>query len=810
MSKFADICVPIPVRGLFTYSVPEDISEIVLPGVRVFIRFGGRRMTGVVFRLKDETDLEKVEPILDVVDEEPFFSPKDLEFIEEAARHYGASLGEMLSAAVPPGFFREEKLRYRITGKGLEEFERARGRERDALALFTRPTGVTRGYAAKELKKLGYRAPGAKIASLVRAGLVEAVRELKKETHARQRVVLRLEREPLEGERISESARKVVELVREMGEVERGRLLEATGVTPGVIQRLISRGILGQRLEDAEVVDREGSICELPVDISLTPHQREAIDRIIDSVESSRGEVFLLHGITGSGKTEVYIRAVERVVEMGLSACVLIPEISLTPLTLGRFRRKFGDLVGVFHSRMTPTERATMWERVRRGATRVVIGPRSALFVPIRNPGLIVVDEEHDPAYKQEDGLKYNARDLAILKGKMFSIPVVLGSATPSAETFFRAKTGRYTYLELPERVAESVLPDIEIVDLSKTKVKRGMGRYISDELKEAIDRTLEEGGKVMLFVNRRGFAPWVMCLECGYVEKCENCSVSLTLHRDEGGLLCHYCGFRKEEPAVCRRCGGTKIAAPGVGTEKIEQGASRTWKGKVVVRMDSDTMRRKGAYGDVLGRMQEGEIDILVGTQMISKGHDFPQVTLVGVILADLSLVFPDFRSSERTFQVLTQVAGRAGRRGEKGKVIIQTFHPNHYAISKAKEHDYAGFMEMELSFRAELSYPPFSRLLLIRCVGSKEESVLKRAREVVELLMDRFGDRTDVKILGPSPAPIQKLKRNYIQQILVKAAPETDFSPFIEEVVAEFGGRGKSGGVKIDFDVDPYQLLH
>ncbi|NIO17676.1 MAG: primosomal protein N', partial [Deltaproteobacteria bacterium] len=423
---------------------------------------------------------------------------------------------------------------------------------------------------------------------------------------------------------------------------------------------------------------------------------------------------------------------------------------------------------------------------------------------------VIIVDEEHDQAYKQDEGVKYNARDLAIVKGGLFRIPVVLGSATPSGESYFRAKTGEFRYLELPERVAQGSLPDVRIVDLTENRARRGFKRYVSSELEELIEATLARDEKVMLFINRRGFSPWILCLDCGFVERCGDCSVSLTPHRQEGALICHYCGMRKPVPIECPRCSGPKMAPIGIGTEKLEAFLNRKWKEQRVSRMDSDATRRRGVYGALLRSMQEGEIDILVGTQMIAKGHDFPQVTLVGVLLADLSLSFPDFRSSERTFQVLTQVSGRAGRRGTVGQVIIQTYQPDHYAILKAAAHKYSEFMDIELSHRSELGYPPFSRLLLIRVSGKDKAGVEKRAQEVAETLYFRFDSRTDLKILGPSPAPIWKIKKQYIYQILVKSSPDADFSPLMDVVNAEFGGGKRKGGIRVDFDVDPYQLMY
>ncbi len=808
-NTFAEVAVPLPVFKTYTYRVPDHLHGMVKPGVRVSVPFGKRNISGLVFAVKGESTLEKVHHLLDVIDHEPIFSETDLRFMLDTARLYGAPLGEILRTMTHPGFFREEKVRFRLTQRGRARVEDETAGDQGAwLRIFSGRGPLSRSHAERELKKIGLKAPASKLARMTAEGLIEQVHVLKMEVGARKTVFIEMGKEG--AVRVTPQAEKLVEAVLKEGRIEKKQLLLMTSVSGSVLKRLVEGGLLAEvTVEDLDG-GAEGHLEEEKADYELTGHQVEAISRISEAIRGDRHRVFLLHGVTGSGKTEVYLGAIENALNMGKGAYYLIPEIALTPLFLGRIQRRFGENVAVLHSRIPPSARRALWIRVRSGVTSLIIGARSSLFAPLSRPGIIIVDEEHDQAYKQDDGVKYNGRDLAIVKGRHYGIPVVLGSATPSGESYFRAKTGDFDYLELPERVAKSSLPRVEIVDLAKNRGKRGFKRYVSPQLEDGIESALSKNEKVMLFINRRGFSPWILCLDCGFVERCDDCSVSLTLHRHEESLICHYCGLRKQVPLVCPRCDGPKIAPVGIGTEKLEAFLNRKWKDRKVSRMDSDSTKRKGAYGSLLRSMQEGNIDLLVGTQMIAKGHDFPQVTLVGVIMADLSLAFPDFRSSERTFQLLTQVSGRAGRRGKVGSVIVQTFQPDHYAILKAAAHEYKEFMDIELSHRSELGYPPFSRLLLIRVSGAKQPGVEKRAQEVVETLYSRFDLRTDLKILGPSPAPIWKMKRQYIYQILVKSPPDADFSPLMDVINAEFGGGKRKGGIRVEFDVDPYQLMY
>jgi primosomal protein N' (replication factor Y) len=536
---------------------------------------------------------------------------------------------------------------------------------------------------------------------------------------------------------------QVLSVVREAGEISSAELSLRIPGGADIARRLAAKGILASVAREKPALLTARHLPDLSGDIVPTPHQEAALAKIGVAVSSGNFAAFVIHGITGSGKTEVYLRSVEQVRQTGRQAVFLVPEIALTPQLLGRVASRFGGGVAVLHSGLSPAERAAQWRKVRAGEVFLCVGARSAIFSPFPSPGLIIVDEEHDSAYKQEDGIRYQARDLAILRGKMENAVVLLGSATPSAESIHLARTGEASLLSLPDRIGGRDLPRIRIVDMKGQATLKGADRYFSPELEEAIEQTIARGEKAMLFLNRRGYAPAVTCLDCGRTIQCGNCRVTLTFHKQHDSLICHYCDSRIPPPERCPVCGGHKLAQVGIGTERLMAWAAKRWKEAKVARLDSDVSRKKGTYSEILARMHSGDVDILVGTQMIAKGHDFPEVTLVGVLLADLSLTFPDFRSSERTFQILTQVAGRAGRGDRPGSVIVQTLSPEHGCIRAAADHDFAGFMEEELAGRKALGYPPFGRMLLLRLWGSKADKVRQAAEEVAEAISKPFPRR-------------------------------------------------------------------
>jgi primosomal protein N' (replication factor Y) (superfamily II helicase) len=539
----------------------------------------------------------------------------------------------------------------------------------------------------------------------------------------------------------------------------------------------------------------------------LTPDQSLAVTRISDAGLKDGFHPFLLFGVTGSGKTEVYLRVIREVLNKGKRALVLVPEIALTPQLARRFLRRLGGGVGIFHSGLTPAQRLDEWRRVQAGNVTVAIGARSGIFLPIPDLGLIIVDEEHDPSYKQEDSCPYNARDMALARGKLENACVILGSATPSFETFVNAQRGRITRVDLPSRHHGGGLPAVELVDLKGAKGKGNQGAFLTPILIDAMEQALSRKEQVVLFLNRRGFDTFAQCRSCGNVFKCPNCDVSLTHHKRARDLRCHLCGFSQAAPPLCPQCSGEKLFFGGVGTQKVEEELAAVFPDARIERLDRDTTRRREDLEGILERFRKKEIDILTGTQMIVKGHDFPGISLVGVLCGDLSLHFPDFRAAERTFQMLTQVAGRTGREKDSGRVILQTFDPDHEAIQCAASHAYESFFERDSELRRELLYPPYGHLILVRVEGNNEKRVEKKAIKIGRAARLLKGESKEVLIMGPAPSPRKKIVGRFRWQLLFKAAARGPVRSLIKALISE--GYLKGHGLKIVVDVDPIDLM-
>ncbi|MDD5634219.1 MAG: primosomal protein N', partial [Candidatus Omnitrophica bacterium] len=496
--------------------------------------------------------------------------------------------------------------------------------------------------------------------------------------------------------------------------------------------------------------------------------QRVVIDNINQCVDNGKHEVFLLHGITGSGKTEIYLQVMEKIIAKGKTGIILVPEISLTPQTVERFISRFGEHVAIFHSKMLESTKFNEWQRIKAGRARVVVGPRSAVFSPFSNLGVIVIDEEHEPSYKQEDVPRYHAREVAIQRAKIAKIPVILGSATPSLESYHKAISGEYRLAELTQRVEEKKLPRIKLVDMRMEFETRTGKEIISHIMQEALRNDVSKKQQVLIFLNRRGFSTFVMCKKCGGVIKCSKCSSPMVFHQERNELLCHYCGKKLQPLATCPACGDINLEYKGMGTQRVESEIKKILPGVRMARMDSDTMTKRLSHDTVLQEFKEHKLDVIVGTQMIAKGLDFPKVTLVGVVSADANLNLPDFRSGERTFNLITQVAGRAGRGDLGGEVIVQSYTPEHYAVSLAAKHDYHGFYDREIIARKELNFPPFVSLVKITLKARKEDSVTKSAEDLARLLGEKI---KDISILGPAPSPMPKLRGYFRWNILIKS---------------------------------------
>ena len=597
---------------------------------------------------------------------------------------------------------------------------------------------------------------------------------------------------------------RVFSFIRESRKVSFKELNSEFNRPSEIIKRLLQKGVIAVTEEE---VSRNSSETEYRPSRrpDLTEPQKAAFSMITEAMREGRFFPFLLHGVTGSGKTEVYLRVIEEALNMGKGAIVLVPEISLTPQLLNRFRSRFGDKVAALHSALSDGERCDEWRRIKRGEARIVVGARSAIFAPIKDPGVIVVDEEHDSSYKQEDVPRYNARDLALVRGKAVKGVVILGSATPSMESYHNAKITKFKYISLPVRVEERPMPQVIIVDMKDVGKRQIFSRQMTDCLEESI----KGKNQALLFLNRRGFSTFLICSDCGFTFRCPNCSISLIYHQGEGVLKCHYCDYSQKAFPICPNCKGGNVGLLGLGTEKVEEEVKKAFPNANVARMDRDTVSRKGSHERILKRLEDGDLDILIGTQMVTKGHDYPGITTVGVISAETSLNLPDFRAAERTFQLITQVAGRAGRGNAPGKVIIQTFNPDHYSIKAASNHDMEYFYGEEAGFRRELGYPPFSRLINIRLRGNNERNTALAAKSLDKIGTDEVRGWKGIVILGPSQAPVYKIRGKYRWNMLFKGKDTGKLHSFVRNLLSRVIGISDFKGVDLQIDVDPLNML-
>jgi primosomal protein N' (replication factor Y) len=803
-----EVALPIAVDELFEYAVPTSLARDAQPGRRALVPLGSRRVTGlIVSRRTLAPSAERarpLRPVARVLDAEAVLSNALIEILREAARDFLCPVGVALCAALPAGSPRGSVRAWAPTAKG-----------RQALAR-----GALRGAAASLLAALSQRPlrdasiqrrdpswPPA-LRALARDGLVQAealppnVRPVEVRTIA---VAPGVDADVARAGPLAHAPRQAALLarLRDAGEVEAASLNREFPGAAGLLRALLRRALVveGQRAPASPGVALAGDARAA----ALTPEQRTALDAVAAAVRSRAPERFLLHGVTGSGKTEVYLRAIAVALAAGRQALVLVPEITLTHQIVARLRARFGDRVAILHSGLRQGERRAQWQRLRRGATPIAVGARSALFAPLDDLGLIVVDEEHDPAYKSEEGFRYCARDLAARRAARSPCPLLLGSATPSLETRFAADRAEIERLVLPRRVTGRPLPAVEIVDLARERAARTPGRklILSQPLRRALAAALAESGQAILLLNRRGFSTRVFCFECGHAERCEHCDVSLVFHATENRLRCHYCGLAAAPPDACSGCGAPDTALLGVGTERLEEEVRTAFPEARIARLDRDTARRRGAAEAVLAGLASGALDIVVGTQMLAKGHDFPGVRLVGVVAADLGLHLPDFRAAERTFQLLTQVAGRAGRGKLPGRVIVQTFAPDHYAIRPVRSHAYETFYAEELRHRASLLYPPFGSLL--RVVVSSEDRATAEA-EAARLAEAARSEGAGVDVLA-APAPIARLRDRFRFQILARSSDRKQLLESGRRILDASARLPRD--VRASVDVDPISML-
>jgi primosomal protein N' (replication factor Y) len=815
-----EVALPLPIHRTFTYRVEGTPPP---PGTRVLVPFRRDERIGWVVGPGEAGPIRGLKSVRDVLDDEPTVTTDVLGLCRWMAEYYVAPLGIALRAALPAVLSDVSRDYVTLDGPLPPDLKPRERRLAESLAGRGAPQRVR-----TLTRSLGMGSIWPEIRSLKARGIVAHRTVPPAEPSVRKRRVVRLarelgtlaEREELFGR--AGRQREAYELLEASGgAAELVQLMEEHGFSRGVVSQLRSKGLV--EVADEEVL--RDPFADEPVRTpprhTLTGHQRVALDTMAAALDESAPAPFLLQGVTGSGKTLVYVELLRRALARGRTAVVLVPEISLTPQTVSRFRAHFGDQVAVLHSGLSDGERYDAWRQLRGGERRIAVGARSALFAPLENVGVVVVDEEHEASYKQSEAPRYQARDLAVMRARAHGAVCVLGSATPSLESWHNARTGKFRRLLLPERVGGASLPAVRVVDLRverKQRVEtptqgpvRGSG-VLSPTLVDAIDARLRRREQVILLLNRRGYAAFVQCRECGDVERCENCSISLTYHRLTQRLVCHHCRYEQPAPTRCGSCGSRDLSFRGLGTEQVERIAVETFASARIARMDVDTTSGKWAHQRILGRVERGEVDILLGTQMIAKGLDFPRVTLVGVVNADVGIHLPDFRASERTFQLLSQVAGRAGRGTLGGEVLIQTSLPEHYAVRAAVSHDFEGFAARELAEREGPRYPPHVRLVNVVLSSPDQEAAARAAEGAAAWLrghLARGARRGDdpVEMVGPAPSPIERLHGRWRWHFLLRSRSPGALGEAARRLAEDFAL--PAGDLRIALDRDPVALL-
>ncbi len=804
-----DVAVALPVFSTFTYLAPvAEFSEVVV-GTRVLVPFGHRRVTGYVVQVGGQPPDVKIKPIVRVLDDQPLFPESMIAFFQWVADYYVYPIGEVIQAALPAGLNVSDKIVFELTraGQAVLSTTPLSSREKTLFELlqneacsmpYLRRT-MGNAFPSHVLKRWEQKQ------WLVRRHSLTGGRTKPKTARF---VSLGLNHQ--DGDRLSATRQAILHLLAASGSLSMADLKSHFPTAAQIIPKMA---------KDRQVVVEDRTVYRDPLGMPVTPDHPPRLNKEQDHAVETVGRVlgqgfqtFLLAGVTGSGKTEVYLHLTAKALNEGMSVLVLVPEIALVSQLERAFRARFGGCIALLHSGLSDGERFDQWQRIRSHHASIAIGARSAIFAPFANIGLIIVDEEHDDSYKQEGRLRYNARDMAVVRARQLGAVAVLGSATPSLQSAYNARNGKFTMITLNERIDGQVMPEIIVKDLTAVREERGLRRFLTPALMKAVADTLARKEQVLIFLNRRGFANSLVCADCGQPLCCEHCDISLTYHQQRNAYQCHYCGYSQSAVTRCKKCGSKRVLRLGVGTEKLEDEVKKLFPAARVSRMDRDTTRRKGSLLKILRALRDRKIDILIGTQMVAKGHDYPGITLVGIICADLSLGMPDFRAGERTFQLLAQVAGRAGRGQVPGRVILQTYNPLHFSIEAARKQDFEAFYRQEIEFRKALGYPPVTRMIQVRINGRDKANVSDYAMKMGELgryLLKNDSFYRELQMLGPIEAPLSRIANQYRWQILVKGVQVNPLHRFVHQLL--FGPDGMAGNhqVSVSIDVDPVFLM-
>jgi primosomal protein N' (replication factor Y) (superfamily II helicase) len=818
MPEFCDVALPVPLDMVFTYRVAADAVPIV--GGRVLVPFRQRRMTGIVVELHDRKPSVAAKAIYNVLDNAPVLDDQLLRLGRWISDYYLAPIGEVFRTMLPLNAEFKRSIAYCITAEGrmalhsagtsgssarsrrTPDEQAAEFRALDYLAAQGSVPGETTAISEQTLRS------ATQISKAVLTGMVRKkwlVREDVSAVRDAARTVKIAKLKSAEG-KLNENQKMIVETLAASGGQVPVKNLQALEVPQTTLSTLVKRGLIEISEEPAGFAVSRSKPRPSPFDFDLNPAQKSALHRVREAVEKRKFSGMLLHGVTGSGKTAVYLAGMRSVLEAGRSAILLVPEIGLTPAVAADLHQIFGDEVAILHSALSDKERAEQWHRIKNGEARMVVGTRSAVFAPVADLALIIVDEEHDSSYKQEETPRYHARDVAVMRAKMANAVVVLGSATPSLESYFNATKDKYALVELPDRVEQRPLPEVEIIDMRQEFQETGQEQVISRKLAAEIKDRLARKEQVMVLLNRRGYSPVALCRTCGKTLQCQNCAIAMTHHKREHKMICHYCGYTAPVPKACTHCGSEYVYFLGTGSEKLEELLHGMFPQARIARLDRDTVRGHEDFERTLTALNEGELDLLVGTQMIAKGHDIHGVTLVGVVGADSALGLPDFRAAERTFQLLTQVAGRAGRGQSPGKVILQTYFQDHYAVQYAARHDFTGFYDKELRFRSWMHYPPYSALANVLIRSDKLDDALQWSGTLGKWFEQNRHE--GVRVLGPATAPIIRLKREYRYHFVLKSPSREKLNKTLRAMLA-YAASQKIPRTQVIVDVDALWLM-